>query len=975
MTNLTVSDLVGDVLNYRYNPGRIFQVSVGAAERIHNGEINIVGATNPFVYGIENTAVNTAAFMQENATNTRALYALCAVEEEDLYRHMSDKDYINRFSTPTSATFTLVFAKNELAEAVIYDANVDYERIVIPRNTYFKIANITFSLQYPIEIRRFSYGGYQIVYTNDKPSPLEKLTTNILPFKEVTDSSGIQWITFDVVVKQFFISTSYMDISMSSGMKTTVSLTDQFYHIRCFLQKDDLTWKEILTTHNQQLFDPLVPTAVIKVLAGQVSVSIPIVYISSGQVSGKLRIDLYQTKGPLDIALGEYPIDQYEVGWHSTDQTDYDQYVSATMSLSSVVTYSQSRVSGGRGSLSFEDLKSRVKSSSTGVQDLPITSVQMQTNLADAGYTVVLNVDTLTNRVYWATKPMPPAADVRVLTAASSQMLTINTTMAELALAQDAYDNGDRITLQSSALYQTVDGVSTPVSKLNYRKILSMDPVSRCRHVTESRYSYSPFAYVFDATNESFEIRPYYLDNPKLISKNFVEENPTTHLQVSVSPSYELTRTSTGYQFKIITYSGSDYRKLDQEQVFCQLSFVSQSKNSRVFLYATQEILAPGGERTFVFNIDSNFDVDINDKLYLTSLTNEQSGILISCDLTQEFDIVFGTTVEMPVGFKKSAIDDLMGNFQLSAKAHGISHERVTLSFGYPLKYLWAASRSVLGSLEYQKYDTDIVDTYEKDEYAQDPETGSIFSVDGDKVVWNLLHRKGDVKYGDDKQPLIKHSKGDVIYDQYDQPIPTNGMRRKIQRFCDIMTIEGVYHFATAPSVVDYRQRIAEFLLEWIVNEVPSYWGKLLDKTKIFFYPRVNAGTLSVIADDNSRAIINAGQSLKIKLTVPPSTMQDEALKEALTLKTIKIIDQELKKALVSSSQMQSKLLENYANDVIDAEIVGLGAGISGDQSTFTVLDDQSRCSIRKRLTVRSDRSLVVEEDITVIFVKHGTEA
>jgi hypothetical protein len=974
VSDLTVSALVGEVLDYRYNPGRIFQTAIGAAERIHNGEINIVGATNPFVYGIENTAINVAAFMQENAANTRAMYALCAVEEDDLYRHMSDKDYINRFSTPASATFTLVFAKNELAEAVIYDPNEDYERIIIPRNSYFKIAGITFSLQYPIEIRKFSYGGYQIVYLNDKPSPLEKLTTNILPFSEVTDSAGIQWITFDVVVKQFFISTSYMDISMSSGMKTSVSLTDQFYHLRCFLQKDDLSWTEILTTHNQQLFDPLTATAVIKVLAGQVSVSIPIVYISSGLVSGKLRIDLYQTKGPLDIALGEYPIDQYEVGWHSTDSNDYDKYVSATMSLSSVVTYSQSRVSGGRSSLSFEELKTRVKSSSTGVQDLPITSVQMHANMADSGYGVVLHVDSLTNRVYWATKPMPTASDIRVLTAASSQMLTINTTMAELALAHDAYDNGDRITLQSSALYQTTDGVSVPVSKDNYRKILSMDSVSRCRHVTEGRYSYSPFAYVFDATNEAFEIRPYYLDNPKLISKNFVEENPTTHLQVSISPSYELTRTSAGYNLKLITYSGSDYRKLDDEQVFCQLSFVSQSKNTRVFLYGIQSRMAPGGERVFVFKIDSNFDVDINDKLYLTSLANEQSGILISCNLTQEFDIVFGTTANLPSGFKKSGIDDLMGSFQLGVSARGISHEKITLKFGDPLKYLWAASRSSLGSLEYQRYDTDIVDVYEKDEYAIDPTTGSIFSVVNGELQYNIDNYKGQIKYGTDGKPLIKHAKGDVVYDQYDQPLLINGMRRKIQRFCDIMTVEGVYHFATAPSVVEYRNRISEFLLEWIINEVPSYQGKLLDQTKIFFYPRVNAGTLSVISADNSRAIINAGQSLKIKLTVPPSTMQDESLKEALTSKTIRVIDQELKKSVVSASQIQAKLLESYSTDVIDANIIGLGVVASSDQSTFTVLDEQSRCSIRKRLAMRSDRLLVVEEDINIVFVRHGSE-
>jgi hypothetical protein len=83
-------------------------------------------------------------------------------------------------------------------------------------------------------------------------------------------------------------------------------LTDYFYHLRCYVQNSDNSYSEINVTHTAQVYDPFVITAVIKVFEASVEVTIPSIYTKTNMITGKLRLDVYQTKGPLSVSLGSY---------------------------------------------------------------------------------------------------------------------------------------------------------------------------------------------------------------------------------------------------------------------------------------------------------------------------------------------------------------------------------------------------------------------------------------------------------------------------------------------------------------------------------------------------------------------------------------------------------------------------------------------------------------------------------------------
>ena len=90
------------------NPASIQQTSLELLQQYLNGETDIVDATNPFMKLVESSAVNTAGFIIDNEVTTRAQYPSCAQTLEDLYLHMSDKDYIDRFASPAIIKFTIV---------------------------------------------------------------------------------------------------------------------------------------------------------------------------------------------------------------------------------------------------------------------------------------------------------------------------------------------------------------------------------------------------------------------------------------------------------------------------------------------------------------------------------------------------------------------------------------------------------------------------------------------------------------------------------------------------------------------------------------------------------------------------------------------------------------------------------------------------------------------------------------------------
>jgi hypothetical protein len=118
-------------------------------EAVTSGRVKYLDATNPTVLLAESAAVLTAAAVDENVANLRKRYPSLAESFDDLYAHMSDEDYQNRFSTPAVTPIDVLIGWSALKRDMVRDEAEKCFKAIIPRDTEFVAGTIPFTLQYP----------------------------------------------------------------------------------------------------------------------------------------------------------------------------------------------------------------------------------------------------------------------------------------------------------------------------------------------------------------------------------------------------------------------------------------------------------------------------------------------------------------------------------------------------------------------------------------------------------------------------------------------------------------------------------------------------------------------------------------------------------------------------------------------------------------------------------------------------------
>lgn len=963
----SVNALMARVSEFQFNPVAIQRAIMQTYSDITDGTMQVVDPTNPFVLALETSAVLTAAATAKTEVCTRRLYPKASLTYEDIYPHMSDKDYIGRFASPTTGKFNVLFSEEEILLKLVLDPATGIKKIVIPRNTYIEIAGNRFSNQYPIEIRQLVHGGLNIVYNSDVVSPLESLSTNVVDWEYVTDVNGLRWIKIAMTLQQFDIVSSTENVSGIAEMIMYRTLSDPFYYARVYVENDDGTWSEIRTTHTDLVYDVAVPTAVIKVMDLSVTISIPQIYITAGVVKNTVRVDLYQTKGPLNLIMSSYQMSDFGIVWKSIDQNDVNIFTAPLATIQQLVVYSDQVVNGGRTQLDFATLRAQVIRNSTGGINIPITPDQITNTLEDQNYEIVKNMDLITNRTFLATKPMPIPTNNKLITAAAASIETINLSMSVAALHPKVIDNGASITLTPDIVYRLKNGITSIVNQSEIDALLAQPIDKQALLVSQDNFLYTPFYYVLDSTGVEFDLRAYFLSEPEADTKLFVAENDTTLFQV-VTDTYSLTKTPTGFKLRIATRSDDNWKAIDDGNVFVQLAYVPAGEKERAYLMGTQVGKSSTMERIYEFDLSSNMNVDTNDNLQLTKFMMFNTDARITgTPLYNGFDIVFGTTEGMTDVWRRGEPDDVLGMFLLPSNAVGITHEVIRIRFGQAMKTLWARTRSMVSTLTYKVWTQDIPRLYQEDIYAVFPDTGQTIKIVNGAVTYNITHHKGDPVLDETGAQVYLHRVGDPVLDEFGQPTPVD--TRAMIRQVDIMMIEGAYRFATDSISTGYRTELVDTVVSWITNDLAAIQAKLLEQTRVYFYPKTTMGEIDVIIEDGLQTTIQAGQSFALTLYVSDTVYNNDVLKAELSTKTVSTISVALANSVLAISDVSTALHDAYGTDVIGIKMSGFGG--TANLNTLTIVDDSKRCSIRKRLIAQADNSLIVSEDVVITFVRH----
>ena len=716
----------------------------------------VLDGNNVFTFGLEMEATMLSSIVNEMAGAFEALYPERAKTMSDLYRHMSDYDFVGTYATPAVATICLMLDRDWIiTNSVPVKDGSGTSLIRIPANSKFFLGEYQFGIYYPIniEVRKKILDNGDIDLTNTLISctwdtsvvnPLHKLSSNIIEHR-ITTTRTATYLGLVIPVYQFVNTVIKSDLISSTGFLQRYDYFDQFYAARVFHWLNN-SWNELPITLSDVVYNQDTATAKVKVLSdiAQVEVSIPQVYFSSGMIGNKLMVMLYTTKGNLTIDLRGYAQDQFRASLLISDDILDPTYSEMLKRIPTVfITSISSGISGGRGQYTISALKNRIINSA-GSDDVLVTTAQLKEYLSELGFECTKYIDNITDRIWLAKRDIK---DPQGNTIASALYKTAIT--HDVLEQPDKYDSIRQLRDETSFMImpnsvfkwdRSKDSMKL-LSTAEKNGLLSMPIDQRLEELNTGTYMATPF-HVKLSTSDSFPVATtYQLFKPSVDNITFVKSNPQTSTQVSIYGMnvVHLDGGLGGYKVNVILYKTNDLysvvpavatptlkrnitailRVKNQAGVYCYVEGKYEGKND-------------GGYDILSFDINTDYDIDDNGYIGTTSLslvsaTNVLSSNYNRVPLSGEWDMLFfvkkdkvpdaeAHNITVP-GIPRSITDqDMVFVAQQSAK----------VLLGVPISSLRNNVYVTAASQKYKTYPTTVFAVYGNDVYRRwDDETRS----------------------------------------------------------------------------------------------------------------------------------------------------------------------------------------------------------------------------------------------------------
>ena len=962
---ISISELAQQQQIAIYDPVAVVQAAFNTLENlsINGGDISFVDPSNPVVFAITNQGVLASTVMEHAADLNRKQYAYMATSMDDLYHHMSDKDYIGLFSNPSRVKCTFRCQIDDLMQHMVEVPELNQYKLVIPRNSYLTVDSTEFTLLYPIVIRRQKFGKFSVTYDTDLNSPLADLATNIVTHK-IIRLEGKDYLTFDFSLMQCSITTKSDMISQAADTIIRVPLDDGYHFCRVFNNVTVGGVKrrtELATTHSALVYDRRKPTAVIKVEETQVTISIPRIYISNGMV-GEIQVDVYTTKGPLDMPLGGYALNEFVFQYRSTFKEEIDQYVVPLQLMNTVSVFSSTTSYGGSKAKTFNELYNQVIENGLGDPTLPVADVKLKYALRALGYDVMLHVDNMSTRIYLATRDLPIPKDNNLHSPISSAIETLAFKGSLSEISRGVIENAEAYTITPTALFKIQNGIVDLQNDSVVTGLKALPPDKLAAALSSEPYFWTPFYYVIDVSHDQLNVRPYHLDKPEILSMSFETENTSTNLTSSTT-AYDVQKVDDGYIIDAYTSCSDDYLALDHAELWAQLSYAPSGSNVLASINGELYGAIEGGY-VWRFYVKTNYDLNSQHELILTNFTMlDTTQRNLPVPLENTFNLIYGVNTNLPSTFKPIDTDKIVSYEFLPDTAHAITHEYMDVRFGYALTHLWAQARS-FADVEYQKYPADIVAVYQEDVYEPFPDTGLKVKVVDGTVTYNITHRAGDPITIDGEVQYIAKA-GDFVYNANGMPVPVAD--RYMLRSVDMLFMEAAFRFADSDLSRTYLDNTVMSIVTWCVEDMVGLGPRLLDETWIRFTPKKTTSTVNVQVD-NTIVQISANQRLTVHyhLVEEITPIHQVRNREDIERITSEVLAVELSKSIISVDELQSKLKSAIGNSVLNVQVLGLG----GDKNLPLVIvpEASQRLTIGKRVRARTSGELYVEDDISIVL-------
>lgn len=930
--------------------------------------------------------------------------ALRASTAEELYKHMSDYDYINVFATPSTATLTMIVDKDYIiSHGEIYNNN--YYQVIIPKDTVFTLGNVNFGIYYPICIRINKHTLSPIVlYDLSTDNPLKTMGSNLVNYTSFSYMS-MNVISIEFPVYQFVKTTKVESITPSNGFAKTYNFNDKFYAIRVYSTKDNVT-TELNYTFSNSVYDSYTPTAkiVVEPDSNELSVTIPQIYFTNNQIGSIITIEIYTTKGNITNNVSTLTTSQITANYNLNKNSSKYSTILGRIPTP-IFNVSSVRLSGGTDGLTFEEMRDRVIHNSFHNTVL-VTPTDLENYFKDSGFKIKKYEDNLTNLTYFAYKVLKddnnaivPSSDIYIKLTPEMVYDELNnnpidnskvcsTIRGQVKLIQTKEDEDgtgidtvgkieitDITTILPTTIYRynSSDSCCIPLTDKEIKNIELLSKEEQVEFFNSDTYVYCPFHIRLIPDARYTKASSYNLMSPTIKNFVFETENDTMTAQAVATDGaiYHLNRGSEGYVVRLVVIKSEDLKTVSEEDF---LLYIYTDDPNGTFLSTTAKLVEDNGNYlVYEFSIGTSYEISRDHQLAITNFKNDNGPFPSYINLNQKYHLVFMVRsdlfpeAETPLSYYEGVLAEYKTDWTVMIR------QSCDISLGYALDDVIHSSIDIdFSDEQYLTYETDELATYPTDVFEVDDngviklvtdENGNIVTDENGNVGLFLLHKQGDIIFDTTGNPVYLHRIGDYKLD-------SNGNRIKSHSRAFVYRIN-------AP-MIDYKIKVSEHptdvaYVENLPNELEGYFkiirevdNHLLERDNIYFKPMKTLGISTFSIGDNVTTTLPLNMNVDLKVHLERTAYVDTDLRATIEEAIIDIIEEEFSKTKISLVDIGNRL----KNEILYISSVDvLGICNNKNLQTITLLDESVRPSLGKELYVTKDNTIGLRRSVDIEFV------
>lgn len=936
------------------DPSKSISLVLNKMSEDSNGVLSFQDPTSPAVNLLEASAFMSSAALNKINTSLRDVFPAIAVDNENLYKHISDADILGISSSPSTISIVFYIKKIDIEQLGVKYSG--YRKCAIPLYTNIKIDNIDFTILNRINI---------LLYDNGKIDIEQDLSPNGLGIdfifylnSFITVEEDAEWIVFETLVKQIKREEFTESIVASKKFTKSVPITgdNKFHFTEVYAVNSNDERIKLDIVYNDKIFDKNTPSIYVKFLENEIIYDLPMIYQAENIVDSKLEIILYTTKGEINIPTEILENNKFSI--RIAESTDLEAAVIENINK---FCLSRGMSTYGNNGKSIEEIKKSVIFNTIGKIDIPITTAEFKDAASREGFYLEAVRDTVTARNFTVTRSLPEPTSSSIKTKADIFNNQVSIKLDESSNYSNIYVSSNDIVLKADSLFRYNNGIISMLSNLEVFNLNQMPRKQLIEYLNNNEIFYNPFTYIIEKDSNIIKSRVYNLNNPRLLNLKVSAKNNYVSARVNIT-AMDVNLTKDGYTVRFQVSGNEDFNKLRPELVKAQLRI--PLNNALETVYFMESIFVDGANnKYFIFNINSNLMIDSDNGMYITNGESIITTKTINIANSMKIDI-FSIDSQIVKDIEHNSLDEII---MIDDKEflNVLTLEEVDYVFGQELKYIWNNVNNYYTNRKFKKHTDSMFARYQNDVYEYCEETESIYWPERDlggnitDYITRVLHYKGDIIEDDNGNKIYAFRAGDYILDENGNMIldGTAGVIRAV----DILMID--YKFKIAGK--DYPTYVNEYtntIVTWVNNAITTLNKSSLDETVVQFKSDKNIGTVKLLSN-NIASVHNSIVTPNVVLYLSNSLAITASITKVFKDTIGKILHRYIETRSFTLSQIRNDIIKELGDNIVGVKISGI---TNDDREIIVVAENSNVFTLSKALFIDNDNNTDLSYNINL---------